>query len=106
MTNAIEPEVVFNMDLANGPTSARFCYAAAAVLEQLPDVFGSLSTESEEFQSALDDPEALGELVDSYTSALEDAGYCVRWDAGDVVVWDLRPLTDEQREAFYEEMMA
>jgi hypothetical protein len=28
----------------------------------------------------------------------------VRWDAGDVVVWDLRALSDEEREQFYTEM--
>jgi hypothetical protein len=92
MTETIEPEVVFNMDLANGRTSLRFCREASAVLDR----------PSSELDDMDEDYEFLDEVVNEWTSALESAGYAVRWDAGDVVVWDLRPLTDEQREEFYE----
>ena len=89
------PTVVFNMDLANAPTSERFCYEAAAVLDQ---------NVSEDDAAILSDRfgEFVGEVVDEWTSRLEDAGYCVLWNAGDVVVFDLRPLTDDERDAFYE----
>lgn len=32
-TMTVEPEVVFNMDLANGPTSVRYCIMAADILD-------------------------------------------------------------------------
>jgi len=92
-TNSIEPPVVFNMDLANGPTSVRFCYEAADVLGV--DPYGR------DLHVPLEDDEFTNEIVDEWGDALERAGYYVRWDAGDVVVWDLRTLTNDEREAFY-----
>lgn len=90
----VTPDVAFNMDLANGHTSARFCYEAAAIL--------GLEIDQDDAE-ILEDPygEFVSEVVDAWTSALESAGYAVNWDAGDVVVWDLRPLTDAQQETFY-----
>lgn len=88
-----EPKVVFNMDLANAPTGERFCHEAAAVLGIEDDVTENLNNEEE-----------LSELVDEWTSQLESNGYYVWWNAGDVVVWDLRPLTDDERDEFIEEM--
>jgi hypothetical protein len=97
---SVEPTVVFNMDLANGKTSARFCYEAAQVL--------GLEITGDDPQMVEDDPEdwsdLLSSIVDEWTEALNEAGYYVWWNAGDVVVYDLRPLTDEEREAFNEEM--
>jgi hypothetical protein len=93
-----EPEVVFNMDLANGRTGARFCYEAADVLEL--DV-------SEEDATDLrneTDSEYVSEIVDEWTARLETAGYYVVWNAGDVVVWDLRPLSDDEKDEFIERM--
>jgi hypothetical protein len=93
-----EPTVIFNMDLANGHTSARFCYEAASVLgEEL-----SLSD-----QTNLVDPwgEYVGEIVDEWTQKLEETGYMyVWWNAGDVVVYDLRGMSEEDVEDFYKEM--
>jgi hypothetical protein len=89
----IEPPVCFNMDLANAPTSERFCYEAADVLGvQSPD------------EGVFDDPEFVDEEVQYWTDRLHDAGYYVWWSCGDVVVWDLRTLSEEDREAFYEQM--
>lgn len=95
----IEPEVTFNMDLANGPTSQRFCYEAASVL-------GLNVSEDDETELANHDAEFADEVVEEWTGRLESAGYAVRWDAGDVVVWDLRDFSDEDRDAFYEEMFS
>jgi hypothetical protein len=94
----VNTPVAFNMDLANGPTYERFCYAAFAVLQD-DGVVGVLDPDGPEFQA--DKDEWLGELVDSYEDALTDNGYCAIWNAGDVVVYDLRGLTDDQREQFY-----
>jgi hypothetical protein len=80
--------IAFNMDLANGPTSERYCFAAAELL-------GS-------DEQVNDDPEFLDEEVRHWDDQLSDAGYFVHWDAGDVVVWDLRELSDEDRDAFME----
>jgi len=95
---AIEPDVVFNMYLANGSTSARFCYEAASVLglDIQPDDITELELG--------EDSEYISEIVDEWTTKLSDAGYYVWWDAGDVVVYDLRPLSDDEREQFYSEM--
>jgi len=92
-----EPEVVFNIDLANGPTSERFCYEAADVLD--------LDVSDKDAEDLRNDEEYTSEIVDEWTDRLESAGYAVRWDAGDVVVWDLRPLSDDERDAFYDEMV-
>jgi len=94
-----EAPVVFSMDLANAPTSERFCYEAAAVLGQTigADDAAILSDRFGEF---------VDEVVTEWTDALESAGYAVRWDAGDVVVWDLREFSDDDREAFFDEMFA
>ena len=97
MTNTFNMDsvpVLFNMDLANGPTSARFCAAAAAVLGE--ELTGQDSAD-------LDAGEWVHEIVAEWTDRLSDAGYCVFWDAGDVVVYDLRGLSDDQRDAFYRE---
>jgi hypothetical protein len=100
-----EPDVVFNMDLANGSTSERFCREAADVLEvnDMPVDYDPETCFSEVDEY---DAEALDEIVDYWTDRLYQAGYWVRWDAGDVVVWDLRTLTDDEREVFFEEMTA
>jgi hypothetical protein len=80
--------VLFNMDLANAPTSERFCREAAACLNAEFDEDGW----SEEFAS---------EIVDEWSDKLASAGYCALWNAGDVVVFDLRALNEDEREAFY-----
>lgn len=93
----VEPEVVFNMDLANGPTTERFCWAAADVLGfDLSQAAAPAMPTGDEWDS---------EIADEWTSRLEDAGYGVWWDAGDVAVWDLRPLSDEERERFWDELV-
>jgi hypothetical protein len=86
------------MDLANGPTSERFCREAAAVLgidadDDISDAFDPTSMDE------LED-----EIVQEYDEKLFTAGYYVAWDAGDVVVWDLRGLSADDREAFYDAM--
>jgi hypothetical protein len=94
----IEPPVAFNLDLANGKTNDRFCYAAALVLDETID---------QDVEDALgfgSDDEFADEVADEWEAKLFAAGYYVRWDAGDVVVWDLRGLSDEDRERFYEQM--
>jgi hypothetical protein len=91
-----EPEVVFNMDLANGLVSERFCYEAMYVLGT------TMSNEDADHLSNRTEFES--EVVDDWTGQLENAGYYVWWNAGDVVVFDLRPLTDDEREEFYKEM--
>lgn len=92
----IEPPVVFSMDLANGPTSERFCYEAMYVLE---------TTMSNDDASDLAcRTEYVDEIVQAWTDRLECAGYYVSWNAGDVVVFDLNGLTDDDREQFYSEM--
>lgn len=82
--------VLFNMDLANGPTSERFCREAAACLNM-------------EFEEAEWSEEFSGEIVEEWTQKLADAGYCALWQAGDVVVYDLRELSEDDRESFYTE---
>lgn len=94
-----EAEVFIKMDLANARTSARFCHEVAAITD------APLSDELRaELAEADDDAEFIDEMVDDATQALEAMGLAVLWDAGDVVVWDLRPFSDEERDAFYEEM--
>ena len=94
-----EAEVFIKMDLANARTSARFCHEVASIAEApLTDELRS------ELAGADDDAEFIGEMVDDATQALETMGLAVLWDAGDVVVWDLRPFTDEEREAFWNEL--
>ncbi len=41
--------------------------------------------------------------MDEWNDKLSEAGYCALWNAGDVVVYDLRELSDEAKEAFYAE---
>jgi hypothetical protein len=98
----IEPEVCFNMDLANGRTGARFCYKAAAVLGVDADQF---FREQYGLNELTDDRDAedLDDIVQEWTDKLDAAGYYVKWDAGDVIVWDLRALSDDEREQFYAE---
>lgn len=95
-----EPEVTFNMDLANAPTSERFCYEAAAVLGQ------EVSSEDAEELSEDNRSEYVSEVVDEWTDKLENAGYVVRWDCGDVVVYDCRDFSADELDAFCEEMFA
>lgn len=89
--------VAFNMDLANGRTSLRFCYEAAALLELSPkgDVMIELDTLD-------DDSEFLGDVVEEFNGRLANEGFAAFWNAGDVVVFDLRELSDEERDEFYE----
>ena len=102
-TNLIEPPVCFSMDLANAPTLVRFCYEAAAVLDlEINDEDRAILDAYE--AGDLETGEFAGEVGEDLESALFSAGYYVRWDAGDVVVWDLRTLSDEDRDAFYEQM--
>ena len=89
--------ILFNMDLANGPTSERFCREAAAVL-------GKEISDDDKADLDSPTPEYVSEMVQEWTDALDEAGFYVRWDAGDVVVWDLRGLSDDDREAFYDAM--
>jgi hypothetical protein len=90
---SVEPEVVFNMDLANGPTSERFCREAASVLD-----YEWKDSDEERTQEGPD------EAADYWTQELSDAGYYVWWSAGDVVVYNLNNLSDEDRETFLSEM--
>lgn len=91
---AIEPEVTFNIDLANGPTAYRFCREAANVL--------GIEWNDEYEECALDELD--GDAVHHWSEVLENAGYYVWWDAGDAVVWNLEPLSDDDRDEFIEEM--
>ena len=90
----VEPEVVFNMDLANGPTSVRYCIMAADILDARDTLPPDLS----------ENMEWLNEIVEEWDDKLFAAGYYVWRSCGDVVVYDLRPLTDDEREEFYKEM--
>ena len=92
----MQPEVVFNMDLANGRTGARFCYEAAAVLNE--------GIGDDDWKILTNETEGFFDIVDEWTNRLEDAGYAVLWDAGDVVVWDLRMFSDDESESFYSEL--
>jgi hypothetical protein len=94
----IEPPVAFNMDLANAPTGARFCREAADVLN-VPSYEDEHILRPEEA-----DPEELDEMVQMWSDRLFEAGYYVWWNAGDVVVWDLRDLSDADRDAFEDGM--
>lgn len=85
--------VAFNMDLANGSTSKRFCRQVASMFDEETDVDDPTFTE-----------EFVSEEIDVWTNRLFREGYYVRWDAGDVVVWDLRELSEDDRETFYNEM--
>lgn len=95
----VEAPILFNMDLANARTSARFCHEVASM-----DDVSMTDDLRAELENANDDDEFVGEMVDDATSALFEAGYYVTWDAGDVVVFDLRDLSDDDRETFYSEM--
>jgi hypothetical protein len=94
-----DPEVVFNMDLANAPTTARFCFAAADVLGQKIDPADRAILEAYESQD-FSYSESADEICKEWDSRLWDAGYVIEWNAGDVVVWDLRPLSPDDRDAF------
>jgi hypothetical protein len=93
-----EPPIEFNMDLANAPTSARFCHYVAAMDEvsMAPELRAELEIAEDD-----DDIESVHGLLHEAEDVLFAAGFYVRWDAGDVVVWDLRQLSDDEREAFY-----
>lgn len=84
--------VAFNMDLANGSTSKRFCRQVASMFGEETDV---------------DDPTFAEEFVDEevqdWTDRLGKEGYYAHWSCGDVVVFDLRNLSDDDRESFFEE---
>lgn len=91
--------VVFNMTLANGDTSARFCEMAAAVLEiELDDIDRAYLDR----RMGAYDGGNVSEIVQKWTDRLDDAGYSVHWTCGDVVVYDLRGLSDEEAEEFWE----
>lgn len=79
--------VAFNMDLANAPTGVRFCIQAATMLDEVDTLPPDLS----------DYMEDLGEVIYHWEDRLADAGYCAIWNAGDVVVYDLRALSDDER---------
>ena len=99
--DTIEPKVTFNMDLANGRTSLRFCYEASAVLADDGHIYADATAQLE---GMTDDDEWMWETVEEWSNRLFDAGYYVMWDAGDVVVFDLRPFTDDERESFFDTM--
>ena len=99
--DTIEPKVTFNMDLANGRTSLRFCYEASAVLADDGHIYADATAQLE---GMTDDDEWMWETVEEWSNRLFDAGYYVMWDAGDVVVFDLRPFTDDERESFFDAM--
>ena len=64
-----EAEVLFNMDLANARTSARFCHEVASIAEApLTDELRS------ELAGADDDAEFIGEMVDDATRSARDHG--------------------------------
>jgi len=54
--------VCFNMDLANAPTSARFCYEAAAVLDK------PIHPKDEAELELSESSENISEIVDGWTS--------------------------------------
>lgn len=93
--------VLFNMTLANGSTSARFCYEAASVLGLEIDEDDAAYL-AYDHGDDIDRSEAKDEIVQEWTDKLDAAGYSVNWDAGDVRVYDLRNLSDDEREAFYD----
>jgi hypothetical protein len=92
----VEPEVVFSMDLANGPTTERFCYEAMQVL--------GTTMSNNDARELANDGEFADEVCQEWTERLEDAGFFVWWNAGDVVVYDMRPLSDMEQEQFLAEM--
>lgn len=92
----IDPPVCFSMDLANGDTSERFCYEAMYVLET--------TMSNEDARELASHGEFAYEVVQEWTDRLASAGYYVWWNAGDVVVWDLRELSEDEREAFCAQM--
>ena len=98
-TEAIEPPVVIMMQLANGPTGERYCREVAeGILNGVVDdtyFYDDEGNPSDEFVS---------DYIDWLDNQLHMLGYYVWWDAGDVVVYDLRGLSEEDREAFYEQM--
>ncbi len=87
--------ITIKMDLANGPTGERFCYAAAEVLGT------GVSEDDARYLSG--GGEFASEVVQEWTDRLDSSGYAVFWDAGDVIVYDLRGLSDDEREEFYRE---
>lgn len=89
----ITPPIAFNMDLANAPTGKRFCRAVASMFGEETDVDDP--TFAEEF---------VGEEIDVWNNRLSSAGYYAWWNCGDVVVYDLRELSDDERDAFFDSM--
>lgn len=88
--------VLFNMTLANGSATERFCIEAAATLR---DVFHVPCLD--EVLNITDEDE-LSDLIDTLNDRIGEAGGYVHWTAGDVIVYDLRNLEEEEREAFFE----
>ena len=106
MDTTIEPEVVFNMDLANAPTGLRFCQEAFETLRSMGQLPALEERKPYELSSWMEedetDPEMLSDAIDYWNDRLSDVGFYAHWDAGDVVVFDLRPFSDEERESFFE----
>jgi hypothetical protein len=105
----IEPEVTFNMNLVNGRLPIRFCYEAASILSDVlhrtirvaaPDQVILNAYEMGDYENG----ECAYEVIQHWTERLDNAGYYVWWNAGDVVVYDLRPLSNDDCEQFYSEM--
>jgi hypothetical protein len=98
--------VLFNMDLANGPTSLRYCQEAFDVLrsiDKLPDLNERKEYEVASFTYGEEcDPELVSDAVAYWDDQLSAAGFYSIWNASDdVVVFDLRALPDDQRGEFY-----
>lgn len=90
--------VAFNMDLANAPTSQRFCREACDLMGLLVDDSWFINEDDDTDENYAD-----SEYVDWIGDQLAMRGYCALWNAGDVVVFDLRNLSDDDRESFFEE---
>lgn len=90
--------VAFNMDLANAPTSQRFCREACDLMGLLVDDSWFINEDDDTDENYAD-----SEYVDWIGDQLAMRGYCALWNAGDVVVFDLRNLSDDDRESFFRE---
>lgn len=98
-TQVIEPPVVIMMQLANGDTRERYCReVCASILNSVVDDTYFYDDEGEPSM------EFVSEYIDWLDGQISMLGYYAWWDCGDVVVYDLNGFTEEEREAFYEQM--
>ena len=98
-TQAIEPPVAIMMQLANGDTRERWCREVCTGI--LNSVVDDTYFYDDEGEPSMD---FVSEYIDYLEGQLSMLGFYTWWDAGDVVTYDLRTLSEEDREAFFEQM--